>query len=82
MSDRLAYSIQEAAEAIGVARETVERLIHEGYLIPWRCGRLIRIRRTDLEALLTVDLPSVWADQKDKPFPEHREGYERPEVRQ
>jgi excisionase family DNA binding protein len=57
---RIAYSIAEAAEALGVHRHTVERMIRAGYLPVWQCGRIRRIPRADLEALIRHDVPSVW----------------------
>lgn len=59
-TDRLAYNESEAAEAIGVSRETILRLIAQGYLKVWKCGRQRRIMRRDLEALLETDVPSLY----------------------
>lgn len=61
--DRVAYNESEAAEAIGVSRETILRLIGQGYLKVWKCGRQRRILRKDLEALLETDIPSLYQDR-------------------
>ena len=46
------YSVREVAEQLGVHPETIRRQIHEGRLEAVRVGRLLRIPKEALEALL------------------------------
>jgi len=48
------FSVQEVAKFLGVSENTVRRYILDGRLSAYRLGsgRLIRIRREDLEGLL------------------------------
>ena len=48
------FSVQEAAEFLGLSVSTVRRYIRDGRLPAYRVAgeRLLRIRRDDLEALL------------------------------
>lgn len=51
MTERI--SLQDAADILGVSVDTVRRRIADGSLPAERVGaRLIRVRRTDVEALL------------------------------
>jgi excisionase family DNA binding protein len=48
---KFTLSVEEAAELIGVTVSALRRWIREGRAPPYfRAGRLIRFRRTDLEA--------------------------------
>ncbi len=49
------FSVQEAAEFLGLSMSTIRRYIHDGRLPAYRVAgeRLLRIRRGDLEALLS-----------------------------
>ena len=49
------FSIQEAAEFLGVSESTVRRYISDARLLAYRLGneRLIRIKQHDLEKLLS-----------------------------
>lgn len=49
MPDRLAYRPQEAAEAMGISRRTIEREIESGKLRARKIGRSTVILATDLE---------------------------------
>lgn len=49
--DRIAYSLDEAAEAVGMSRRTISRAVADGDLpIHHVRGSMPRILRTDLEA--------------------------------
>jgi excisionase family DNA binding protein len=50
--NRLAYSPQEAADALGLCLNTVYNLIHNGKLPYVKINRRLLIPRADLEALL------------------------------
>ena len=49
------FSVKEAAEFLGVSESTIRRYISDGRLLAYRLGngRLIRIKRQDLEKLLS-----------------------------
>ena len=49
------FSVQEAAEFLGVSESTIRRYISDGRLLAYRLGdeRLIRIKRPDLDKLLS-----------------------------
>ena len=49
------FSVQQATELLGVSESTVRRYIDDGRLPAYRLAgeRLIRITRSDLEALLS-----------------------------
>jgi excisionase family DNA binding protein len=49
------FSVQEAAEFLGVSASTVRRYISDGRLLAYRLGneRLIRIKQQDLYELLS-----------------------------
>jgi len=49
------FSVQEAAEFLGVSESTIRRYISDGRLLAYRLGdeRLIRIKRHDLGKLLS-----------------------------
>ena len=55
---RLAYSIKEAGEMIGVGRGTVFALIRDGKLPARKLGSRTLIRAEDLEALV-ANLPDA-----------------------
>lgn len=50
MPDRLAYRPQEAAEAMGVSKKTIEAVMERGELRGRRIGRCVVILAKDLEA--------------------------------
>ena len=52
MSERLAYSIAEVAEQVGVSEDTVKRAIAKGQLPIRKIGRLTRIDRQDRDEWL------------------------------
>jgi len=54
------FSVREAAEFLAVSEGTIRRYISDGRLPAYRLGneRLIRIRRQDLERLLSPINPS------------------------
>ena len=49
---RLAYSMREAAEAIGVCERSIWQAIKDGRLRASRIGRSVRISATELERFL------------------------------
>lgn len=74
MSDhppKILYSTGDVAHALSVCRQTVLRLIAQGYLPAQRMGRTIRVHRKDVEALANAGLPSVW-ESDGKPWPDAR----------
>lgn len=58
MSSEGHLSLQEAADYLGVCTKTLRRRIAEGALPAFRVGRVIRLRRRDVETLL-VPVPNV-----------------------
>jgi excisionase family DNA binding protein len=46
-------STQDAAELADVSTGTIRRWIREGKLPPHRAGRLVRVRRAELERMMT-----------------------------
>src|SRR5687767_13907838 len=53
-------SKEEAAESIGVSPKTVQRWIAQGKLKVFRKGRVLRIRKAELEAfMMKVDLSAI-----------------------
>jgi excisionase family DNA binding protein len=54
---RIAYSIAEAAEMIGVSRTTLYQLISDGLLPIRKLGKRSLIKREDLETLITKGTP-------------------------
>jgi len=55
MMQKELFSVQEAAEFLGVSESTIRRYISDGRLLAYRLGdeRLIRIKRQDLDKLLS-----------------------------
>jgi len=49
------FSVQEAAEFLGISESTIRRYVSDGRLLAYRLGdeRLIRIKRQDLDKLLS-----------------------------
>ncbi len=45
-------SVGAAADLAGVAQGTIRMWIRSGHLVPYRAGRVYRVRRCDLEAFL------------------------------
>ncbi len=57
MRDDDFLTVQEAADRYRVSRRTIERHIKAGRIPVTRIGRLIRIRRTDLDRAFSPDQP-------------------------
>lgn len=80
--EKILYTPKEAGEALALGASTVVLLIRGGYLPAARFGRQYRIHRKDLEAfgetVRNGGVPQVWPE---RPWPEERQGYQRP-VRQ
>ena len=55
MMQKELFSVQEAAEFLGISESTIRRYISGGQLLAYRLNndRLIRIKRQDLEKLLS-----------------------------
>ena len=53
MTDRLAYSVKEAAEALGVSEWTIREEIHRKRIFAVNLGRRLIIPRWALEDLLS-----------------------------
>lgn len=53
--DRLAYSVSEAAQALGLGKTTIYALMQKGMLPFCRVGTHRRIRCVDIEALIATD---------------------------
>ena len=49
---RLAYSMREAAQALGICERSVWQAIKDGRLKACKLGRSVRIRRDELERFL------------------------------
>jgi excisionase family DNA binding protein len=58
MSDKIAYTIDEAVVASGLGRTTIYELIKQGELPRVKVGSRTLIRRQDLEAMLERKLTS------------------------
>ncbi|MDP9412724.1 MAG: helix-turn-helix domain-containing protein [Pseudomonadota bacterium] len=56
MQDKISYTVNEAADACGLGRTTLYKLISEGELTPIKIGARTLIRRVDLEAMLARKL--------------------------
>lgn len=54
-NDKLAYGIQEAAEAMSVGKSTVWRWIHDGRVKTVKLGGRTLIPRVELERLILPD---------------------------
>ena len=50
--EKMAYSVAEAAELLGLSQITIYRMLYSGKLRATKFGRVWRIKREDLEALL------------------------------
>jgi excisionase family DNA binding protein len=48
-------SVSEVARELGLINRTVYRLIDEGQLVAYRLGRVIRCKRSDVEAYLEAN---------------------------
>ena len=66
MTERLAYSIAEAAEAVGISQDTNYRLIQRGELHPVLVGKRRIIPRASLLELqgIVTEGPKQWAAEK------------------
>lgn len=53
-------SITEAAGYLGVKASFVRALVQERRIVSFRVGRLVRIRRGDLDAFLEAGRRDVW----------------------
>lgn len=60
--ERLALSMREAAQAIGVSERTIFNAIKAGRLKACRVGRLVRIRPADLERFVGGEQGEVGHD--------------------
>lgn len=49
MDEKIAYSVEEAAQALSLGRTTVKKLIATGQLVSVRVGRRRLIPRSELE---------------------------------
>jgi excisionase family DNA binding protein len=56
--DRLAYSMREAAQAIGICERSVWQAIKDGRLRASRIGRSVRISAAELERFLEATAAS------------------------
>jgi excisionase family DNA binding protein len=55
MTDRIAYSVEEAAEAVGMSARTIRRAVADGELVQHVVrGSMPRILRGDLEAWIAA----------------------------
>ena len=57
MTDRLAYSIAEAAQLLGVSQSTVRREIKAGRLEVARVGRRVLVKAESIQTRLFIDNP-------------------------
>ena len=53
---RLAYSVRETAEMLGVSEKTIRRLVARGMLRPSKALRHLRIPRSEIERFLKETL--------------------------
>jgi excisionase family DNA binding protein len=60
--ERVALSMREAAQAIGVSERTIWNAIRNGKLKASKLGRLVRIRPTDLERFVAGNESEVRHD--------------------
>lgn len=56
MSERMTYSVDEAARLLGVGRTSMYALVHRGEISYLRVGRRIVIPRDALSRLLGLDV--------------------------
>lgn len=61
------FSVQEAAEFLGLSVSTIRRYIRDGRLPAYRVAgeRLLRVRRDDLKALLSPVFGEVFSKIKE-----------------
>ncbi|MEW6573479.1 MAG: helix-turn-helix domain-containing protein [Bacillota bacterium] len=52
MLTRLAYTVQEAKEVVGLSQTKIRRMVRDGALPAVRCGKRVLIPRAALEKLL------------------------------
>jgi excisionase family DNA binding protein len=67
-ADKGVFTVEEAASYLRVSRQTIWRLIRAGTLPAGKVGRAWRIRRIDVEALLTTQ-QQAQADESHKSNP-------------
>jgi excisionase family DNA binding protein len=65
MVERLAVSIKEAAEALGVSPYTIGNYIRRGQIVASKVGRRVLIEPSELRRLLDEGRPIQAASQKD-----------------
>lgn len=58
-NDKIAYTVREACEAIGVGRSTIYDLMAEGRLRKVKLGTRTLIPRSDLEALFAPEVDAA-----------------------
>lgn len=59
MPERIAYSPGEAAQVVGVSRQTIYNWLNDGRLASTKIGRSRRIPATALSALVEGDLDAA-----------------------
>jgi excisionase family DNA binding protein len=57
--EQLVFSIEETAELLGISRQTIYKMIRAGELPTVRIYRAPRIRRLDIERLISEGNPSL-----------------------
>lgn len=58
--ERQTYSIKEATEVLGVSRHTVAKMIRAGDLVALRTGRVWKISKPALDAMLAGTTVTRW----------------------
>ncbi|HXG36554.1 MAG TPA: helix-turn-helix domain-containing protein [Dehalococcoidia bacterium] len=69
MSERLAYTVADAAKALGVGEKAVYELIHQGQLRSIKVGRRMILPRHELERFLfngVGDRPIAYIPQTER----------------
>lgn len=59
MTEKLAYTVQEAADMLGIHRNTVYEEVHHGRIPSVRIGRAIRIPADGLQKWLAGQQPTA-----------------------
>jgi excisionase family DNA binding protein len=73
LTDSIAFSRREAADALRVSLRTIDYLLAKGKLRGRRIGRRLIIPRVEIEKLLRQDTPMVQGAPRIMPAPEAAE---------
>jgi excisionase family DNA binding protein len=64
ISDKILYSMKEAAAQVSLSVSTLEQLVTQGEVHVRRIGKRILVPRKELERLATRDVEIFWPERK------------------